>query len=144
MQQRALEDAQILQRLKRLERVGVELSAIEDAREARPFEKIVGQDFVPEIDDFLGLGEEAMAADVEQKALVVRGAADAADIGRVLLEYEDVAAVFGQGVGGGQASGACADDERFDECRSCPPWIAAAREFPHDLLNTKPLALLRL
>jgi len=43
-----------------------------------------------------------MAAYAKQKALVIRGAADAADISRVLLELRDVAAIFGPGCKRGQ------------------------------------------
>ena len=86
--ERAFDEAEISQRLEGLQRIGVELAAIIDARQARPLEEIVGQDLVPEIDDFLRLREEAMAADIEEKSLVVRRAGDAADIDRVLLQNE--------------------------------------------------------
>ena len=59
----------------------------------------------------LRLGEEAVAADVEQEALVAGGAADAADIGRIGLDHGDGDALLGQQIGGGQAGGSGADDE---------------------------------
>ena len=56
---------------KALQRIGVELAAVVDARQPRPLDEVVGQDLVPQIHDLLRLGEEAVAADVEQEALVV-------------------------------------------------------------------------
>ena len=35
-------------------------------------DEVVGQDLLPEVDDFLRLGEEAMAADVEQEVACSR------------------------------------------------------------------------
>ena len=54
-----------------------------------------------------------MAADVEQEALVVDGAADAADIDRVLLDHDDRRHFLGQAIGGGETGGPRADDEDF-------------------------------
>ena len=73
---------EIAQRLERAQRIGIEFSAIIDARQPRPRDEVVRQDLVPEVDDFLGLGEEPVAANVEQEILVPHGAADAADIDR--------------------------------------------------------------
>ena len=62
------------------------MAVVVDARQARALDEVVGQDLLPEVDDLLGLGEEAVAADVEQEVLVAGGAADAADVGRVGLD----------------------------------------------------------
>ena len=52
-----------------------------------------------------------MAADVEHEALVFDGAADAADIDRVLLDHDDRGVFLGQAIGGGEPGGPRADDE---------------------------------
>jgi len=65
----ALDESEILQSLEGLERIGVKFAAIVNARQARTFEKIVGENFVPQIDDFFRLREETMPADVEQNPL---------------------------------------------------------------------------
>ena len=72
MQAALREDAEIAQRLEGAQRIGIEFAAVVDARQPRPLDEIVGQDLVPQVDHFLRLGEEAVAADVEQEALVVR------------------------------------------------------------------------
>src|ERR1700742_5092025 len=68
---------------------------------------------MPEIDDFLGLGEKAMTANIEQEVTVPHGAADAANIMRVLLDHDDRRRFLGQAVSGRQARGAGADHENF-------------------------------
>ena len=91
-----LGEAELAQSLEGFQRIGVELAAVEDAREARALDEIIRQDLVPEIDNFLRFREEAMPADVEEKALVIDRPADAADVDRVLFEDEDAAAGFGE------------------------------------------------
>ena len=86
------EDAEIGERLERLERIGIEFPVVVDAREARPLDEIVGQDLAPQVDHLLRLGKEAMAADVEGEALVAHRAADPADIDRILLQHQHRAA----------------------------------------------------
>jgi hypothetical protein len=51
------------------------LAVVVDAGEARALDEIVGQYLVPEVDDLLRLREEAMAADVEKKVLIVNRSA---------------------------------------------------------------------
>ena len=55
-----------------------------------------------------------MAADVKQEALVVDGAADAADVGRILLDDVHAATGLGELVGGGEAGRACADHDGIE------------------------------
>ena len=74
------DDAELGQRLDRLQRIGEELAVVEDARRARPLEHVVGQDLRPEVLDLLRLREEAVPADVEVEALVPGRAGDAADV----------------------------------------------------------------
>jgi hypothetical protein len=62
-----------------------------------------------------------VAADVEQKALVVGGAADPADVLRVLLQDQHLAAGLGQLIGGGQARRAGADDQGLERLRHSSP-----------------------
>ncbi len=111
---RALDDAEIAQRLECVERIGVELAAVEDARQPRPLDEIVRQDLAPEVDHLLRFREEAMAADIEHEVLVVHGAADAAHIDRILLDHDDRGHFSGQAIGGGQPRRSGADHEHFN------------------------------
>ena len=88
MQAALLKTPRFVSASKALKRIGIVFAAIEDARQPRPLDEVVRQNFVPEVDDFLRLGEEAMAADVEQEILVAHRAADAADIDRIFLDHE--------------------------------------------------------
>ena len=105
------EDAEVLQRLEGAQRIRVVLAAVVDARQARPRDEIVGQDLLPQVDDFLRLREEAMPADVEHEAVVFDRAADAAHVHRVLLDHDDRGVLLGEAVGGGEAGRPCADHE---------------------------------
>ncbi len=58
-----------------------------------------------------------MAANVEQEALVIDGAADAADIDRILFQDDDVPALLGQLVSGRQSRGPTANNDCFDKLR---------------------------
>ena len=68
-----------------------------------------------------------MAADVEQKALIARRAADAADVIRVFLQDHNVAAVLGQSVSCGQPGGAGPDNDRLDNLAHVSPEPARRR-----------------
>jgi hypothetical protein len=50
---------------------------------ALPRSEIVREYLVPEIDDFLRFGEEAMAADFEQQVAMTSGTADTTQIVRI-------------------------------------------------------------
>ena len=52
-----------------------------------------------------------MAADIEEIILVTHRAADAAHEDLVLLDHEHAAAFLGELIGGGEACGACANDD---------------------------------
>jgi hypothetical protein len=106
----AAEDAQIEEGFERAQWVRVELAAVIDARHARADDEIIRQEFVPEIDDFARLREEAVAANVEAIAFMDDGAADAADILRVLLGDENAHVLLGEKIAGGQASWPRADN----------------------------------
>ena len=106
-----LEDAELGQRLAGLERVLEEGVVVKDARRPRPVEHVVGQDFGPEVFDFLRLGEEAVPADVEVEALVLGRPRDAADVLGVGFEDDHRHVGLRQLVGGGEARGAGTDDE---------------------------------
>src|SRR3546814_19793035 len=82
-------DAQIPQRLERAQRIGIIFALLIDSAHPRPLDEIVGQDLVPQVDDFLAFREEAVTADVEAKALMLDRAADAADIMRDLLDRSE-------------------------------------------------------
>ena len=77
-----LPDAEVPERVRRLQRVVVVLTLVVDAAHSWPkHEVFVGQDLVPEGLDLFDLGEEAMAADVETPTVSLDGAADASDDG---------------------------------------------------------------
>ena len=105
-----LEDAELRQRLERLQRIGEELAAVKNARGTRPIEHVVRQNLRPEIFDFLRLREEAMPADVEVKTLVGGGARNAADVDRVGFEDGDVDVVLGEEIRCRQSSRPCANN----------------------------------
>ena len=128
---RALDDAEVAQRLERLQRIGVELAVVVDAAQARALDEVVGQDLVPEVDDLLRLGEEAVAADVEKKALIVNGAADAADIGRVGLDHGGGDLGLRQQIGRRQARRPGADDEDIRMLHAEPRCRCAIATRPH-------------
>src|SRR3546814_17344486 len=54
--------------------------------------------------------EEAGAADIEAESVMLDGAADAADIIRVLFDHRDAIPLPGQQIGGGQPGGSGTDD----------------------------------
>jgi hypothetical protein len=58
-----------------------------------------------------------VAADIESEALMLHGAADAADIDGILLDHRHRLARLGQQVGGGQARGPGTDDGNVDLIR---------------------------
>ncbi len=58
-----------------------------------------------------------MAADVDQEAVVVDGAADAAHIAWVLFEDGDGAALLGKHIGRRQTGRSCSDDQGFSVVR---------------------------
>ena len=72
--------ADVPQRVERLQRISVEFAAIIDPAQARAQEEVVLADFMPQIVDFLHLGEEAVAANVEAETLVDLGPGDPADV----------------------------------------------------------------
>ena len=55
-----------------------------------------------------------MAADIEAIALVLDGAADAADVARVLFDDRDLEALLGKEIAGGQPRWSRADDGDID------------------------------
>jgi hypothetical protein len=95
------------------ERIGVVLAVVVDAGEPRALDEIVGQDLVPEIDDLLRLGEEAVPPDVEKKVLIVNGPASAADVDGIGLDHRDCHTRLCQQVSSGKARRPCANDEDF-------------------------------
>src|SRR3546814_7209037 len=76
----------------------------------RALNEIVGQYLVSQVDDLLAFREEAVAADIEAESVMLDGAADAADIIRVLFDHRDAIPLPGQQIGGGQPGGSGTDD----------------------------------
>ena len=107
--QHRVPDAEPAERVGRLQRIVEELAVVVDAREARHRDELVAEDLVPELFDGRDLGEEAVAADVEAIALVLRGARDAAD-DVVGFEHGDAHSRLGEQIGRRQAGRAGADD----------------------------------
>jgi hypothetical protein len=71
----------------------------------------ISSHFVPQLHHLPGFREEAVAADVEQEALVALGPADAADVALVHLDDGRRYCFLGEKVRGGQAGGTGADHE---------------------------------
>ncbi len=85
-----------------------ELAVPEDPRHARAQQELLLHHLVPEVVDLLGLGEEAVAAEIEAVAVADLGLGEAADL--VLgLEHDHGHALPGEQVAGGQAGGAAAE-----------------------------------
>ena len=109
--QRRLHVAQVVERLEGLQGIGEVLAVVVDARQARPRDEVVGQDLVPQIHHLLRLGEEPVAADVEQEPAVAGRAADAADVVRIGFDHRRGDALLGEQVGRRQPGRPGADDE---------------------------------
>ena len=73
-----LDRAELADHVHAVERVLEELAVPEDARLARALEELLLHHLVPEVVDLLGLGEEAVAAEVEAVAVADLGLGDAA------------------------------------------------------------------
>ena len=107
--QEELDRAELLDHVRAGQRVVEELAVPVDARHARALEELLAHDLVPEVVDLLGLGEEAMAAEVEAVAVADLGLGQPADL--VLgLEDDHRHAAAGEEVAGGQARGTAAED----------------------------------
>ena len=80
---------------------------------------VVRQNLRPEILDRFRFGKETVAADVEMKAFVGRGAGNSADINRVGLEHDHVDLILGKEISGGQSrrAGAYNRDSLFSLIR---------------------------
>ena len=104
-----LEETQLGQGVHRPQWVVEQLAVIEDARLARPRDQLVAQDVIPQRLDLGGLGEKAVAADIEAEALVVFGPRNTADVHRIPFQHDDVHALGGQPAGSGEAGRAGAD-----------------------------------
>ena len=86
-----------------------EAPAVEDAREAPHPQEAVVQHLLPDLAHLGDLGEEAVAADVEEEPSVLHGAGVAADL-RFLLEDHAGDAGLHERVGAGEPRRAPADD----------------------------------
>ena len=104
-----LDRAELLITSMPVERVVEELAVPVDPRHARALEELLAHHLVPEVVDLLGLGEEAVAAEIEAVAVADLGLGEAADL--VLgLEHDHGTPLLGEQVAGGQAGGAAAED----------------------------------
>ncbi len=104
-----LDRAELLDDVASVERVVEELAVPEDARHAGAEQELLAHHLVPEIVDLLGLGEEAVAAEIEAVAVADLGLGQAADL--VLgLEHDDRHALAGEQVAGGEPGRASAED----------------------------------
>ena len=94
---------------------------------------------MPEVVDLLGLGEEAVAAEVEAVAVADLGLGDAADL--VLgLEDDDGPPLLGEQVAGGQAGGAAAEDGDGRSGRALEAARRSASKSTVDMASTLPTA----
>ena len=106
---RELDRAELLDDVLPVERVVEELAAPVDARHARTAEELLLHHLVPEVVDLLGLGEEAVAAQVEAVAVANLGLRDAADL-VLRLEHDDGTPLLREEVPSREAGGAAAED----------------------------------
>jgi hypothetical protein len=106
---RQLDGAELLDDVAAVERVVEELAVPEDARHPGAQQELLTHHLVPEVVDLLGLGEEAMAAEIEAVAVAHLGLGQAADL--VLgLEDDDGHSLLGEQVAGGETRGASAEN----------------------------------
>jgi hypothetical protein len=105
-----LDRAELLDDVSAAQGVVKELAVPVDARHARTAQELLAHDLVPEGVDLLGLGEEAVAAEVEPVAVALDGLGDAAEL--ILgLENDDRAPLLGQQVAGSEPGGPAAEDD---------------------------------
>ena len=102
-------DAKVAQRVQRFQRVIEEAAAIVNAREAGTPQEILPEHLTPDSGDRTDFREKPVAADVESKSFVLDGARKAADVA-VLFEDDDGDPACGQFIAGGEACGACTDN----------------------------------
>ena len=106
---RELDRAELLDDVLPVERVVEELAAPVDARHAGATEELLLHHLVPEVVDLFGLGEEAVAAQIEAVAVANLGLRDAADL-VLRLEHDDGAPLLREEVPSREAGGAAAKD----------------------------------
>jgi hypothetical protein len=78
-------------------------------RHARALEELLLHHLVPEVVDLLGLGEEAVAAQVEAEAVANLGLRDASNL-VLRLEHDDGTPLLREQVPGRETGGAAAED----------------------------------
>jgi len=105
---RELDRAELADHVRAAQRIVQEALVPVDARHARAQKELVVEHLVPEGVDLLGLGEEAVAAEVEAVAVAFLGHRQAAHL-FVRLEHDHRQPLLGQEVGGGEARGASAE-----------------------------------
>ena len=106
---RELDRAELLDHVLAVERVVEELAAPVDPRHARPAQELLLHHLVPEVVDLLGLGEEAVAAEIEAVAVANLGLRDASDL-ILRLEHDDGTPLFGEQISSREAGRAAAED----------------------------------
>jgi uncharacterized small protein (DUF1192 family) len=89
------------------------LPFIIDPAHPRPFDEVVRQYLVPEIDHLLRLREEAVPADVEAEAFILDRATDAADIDGIALDHRHRIALLGEEVSRRKARRPRSDDRHI-------------------------------
>ena len=89
-------DAELDQRLERLQRVGEKLARVKDARGTGAHEHVVGQNLRPKIFDRFRFGEKAVTANVEMKPLVGGGAGNPTNVSRVRFHDRHIDIVLGE------------------------------------------------
>ena len=101
--------SQAEERILGLQRVVKELLAIENPREAGPRQKLIAQNLVPHLIDFVPLGEETVPPDIEEISLVIDRARYASN-GVVGLQNHSWDVMLRQLIGRRQPGRAGADD----------------------------------
>ena len=104
-----LQDAELDEGFKRLERVSEKFAAVKYPRRTWAIQHVVGQELCPQVLDRLRFGEKAMPADIEVESFIGGGARNSPDINRVGLEHDNIDIVLRKQVGGCQSGRSCSD-----------------------------------
>src|ERR1019366_3560670 len=123
--QRGFRQAQFPQRFEGLQRVGIQLPPVIDARESRALDEVVPQYYTPKVHHLLVFGEEPVASDIEAKAVVDDRSRDSAHVFRIRFEHRRLPPRLAQAVSGGKAGRSRPDDYSLSHAlRFNPPPVS--------------------
>jgi hypothetical protein len=87
--EQALQEAQVPQRIPRLERIIIKTAPIENTRLTMNGKKILRQPLLPPSDNLRVLAEKTMTSDIKPKSFITNSPRDSADCARLLLQQRD-------------------------------------------------------